>query len=113
MIKTLKRSTIFFIILILTLIIYSIVLGSISADAPYYLSIARDISEGLVPFKDIHTWYAPVMMYINAPIYYVFGNINYFWFLGFQYFITFLSAFVLYRIAKFNKIDNKTALFFA
>jgi len=113
MIRILKYSTLFSIILLIILSIYSIVFGSISADAPYYLSIAKDISEGVVPFKDIRTWYAPVMMYINAPIYYVFGNINYFWFLGFQYFITFLSAFVLYRIAKFNKIDHKTALFFA
>lgn len=113
MIKQLKTSTIFYIILSILLVFFSIWFGSISWDATYYLPIARDISHGLIPYKDIHSWYAPVMMYINAPIYYVFGNINYFWFLGFQYFITFSSAFVLYRIAKFNRIDNKTALFFA
>jgi hypothetical protein len=113
MIKYTKTATFCFIILAFILTFCSFYYGSISADAPYYLSIARDINDGKVPFKDIHTWYAPMMMYMNALLYFCFGNINYFWFLGFQYFIVLLSAYILFKIAIIHNVNRVFAIFFA
>jgi hypothetical protein len=94
MIKYTRTAIFFLLTLSLVLTFCSFYFGSISADAPYYLSIARDISDGLVPFKDIHTWYSPIMMYMNSILYYFFGNINYFWFLGFQFGVTLTASYV-------------------
>lgn len=40
--------------------------GYISADEPYYMGIARDISNAKVVYKDIMNSYTPIVMYIHA-----------------------------------------------
>lgn len=87
-------------ILFLVGILLSLKNTFISADAPYYLSVARDISDGSIPYKDIYLSYTPLMMYINSQIFVVFENVTYEHFLGFQFLILGGSSLVLYTIAS-------------
>lgn len=100
----------FFFSVLLMALIFSLKFSYISADAPYYLSVARDISEGLVPYKNISLAYTPLMMYLNSFIYKMYGNPNYSFFLAFQYLFIAISAWVLYKISRrFFQIDKERA----
>lgn len=90
-------------------ILLSFIWGYISWDAPYYLSIARDISNGFVPYVDIYNSYTPLMMYLNSIIYELIDEPGYFIFLGFQYIMTFFSAFIFYRIGIDKKLKPSEA----
>ena len=56
----------------------------ISADAPFYLAIARDLSEGQVMYKDFINVYTPLMMEINSLLYKVIVHPSYSVFILFQ-----------------------------
>lgn len=70
----------------------------ITADAPVYLSYARDISEGQILYKNLICSYTPLVIYINS-IFFSFFEFNYQYFIIFQYFIILLSSFFLFRLA--------------
>mgnify|MGYP006896886759 CR=1 FL=1 len=83
--RLLKTYNIFWISVLLILIFLSVFHAYIGADAPYYLAISRDISNGLVPFEDINSMYAPAMMYLNSIIFKIFDDPGYHYFLVFKY----------------------------
>ncbi|SDR69417.1 hypothetical protein [Gramella sp. MAR_2010_147] len=89
----------------------SLIYAYISFDAPYYLAIARDISNGLVPYKDISSLYAPLMMYLNSLIFLFFEDPDYNYFLFFQYAIIFSSAGLLYLLARKLNLNKQKSLF--
>lgn len=70
----------------------------ITADAPVYLSYARDISEGQILYKNLICSYTPLVIYFNS-IFFSFFEFNYQYFIVFQYFIILLSSFFLFRLA--------------
>ncbi|PTX42600.1 hypothetical protein C8P64_3030 [Christiangramia gaetbulicola] len=109
MLNQFKIITFIFILIFLFTIYFSISNSYISSDAPYYLSVARDISKGYIPYKDIYLSYTPLMMYMNAPIYYIFEKFNYKNFLIFQYFIIFLTQLIFFKISR-NKSRNSVTL---
>ncbi len=112
--KLLKSFNIFWGSALVILLVMSVLFGYISWDAPYYLSISRDISEGLVPYKDIYNSYTPLMMYLNAVLYKLFSTPGYFTYLIFQYVIIFLATIFLYHILfKSKKIPGASAIFMA
>ena len=83
----------------------------ISADSPYYISIARDISNGLVPYKDINSIYTPAMMYLNSIIFRIFDDPRYHYFLVFQYVLILLSSGLLYLISRNLSLDKWKSAF--
>ncbi|WZL88715.1 hypothetical protein VS868_14050 [Salinimicrobium sp. 3283s] len=83
----------------------------VSFDAPYYLAIARDISNGFVPYKDISSLYAPLMMYLNSLLYVFTEDPQYKYFLIFQYLIIFFSAGLLYLLGKKLNLDQQSSIF--
>ena len=70
----------------------------ISSDAPYYLSVSRDIAKGLVPYKDIYLSYTPLMMYLNASLFLLSEDLSYNFFLLFQVLIIIISLFIYLKI---------------
>lgn len=102
--RLLKLSNFTWILVLVALIFFSIFYAYISTDAPYYLSIARDISNGAVLYKDIYSSYTPVMMYLNAIVYKAFSAPAYQYYLVFQYLIIACSSLLLFGISrKFGK----------
>ena len=98
----------------LTGLILSLVFSYVSSDAPYYLSVARDISQGSVPYKDIYLSYTPLMMYLNALVFLIFEQNHYNYFLFFQFVIIFFSQFVFFKtIRKYFQLSRWPALFLA
>jgi hypothetical protein len=83
----------------------------ISADAAYYIPVARDISDGLIPYKDIRSSYTPIMMYLNSVIFYVISNPDYHIFLVFQYLVIISSLGFLYFICIKLKLDIPRTIF--
>lgn len=104
----LEKLNIFWITILFFLTVFSVSEAYISADAPYYLSVARDISEGLIPYQDINSNYTPLMMYLNSIVFKIIQNPAYHLFLIFQYIIIGLSGFTLFKISK--KLQAGTAL---
>jgi len=101
---------IFFIFLIS--ILFSIIYSHISLDAPYYLSVARDISQGYIPYKDIYLSYTPLMMYLNALVHLSIEEFNYKIFLGFQYAIMLIAQLIYFRLlVRYLKFSILHALF--
>ncbi len=109
--RLLKISNIFWTSVLLFLIFFGIFYAYIGADAPYYLAISRDISNGLVPFKDINSMYAPAMMYINSIIFRIFDVPGYHYFLVFQYLLILLSSGFLYLICRKLDLDKLKSAF--
>ncbi len=109
--RLLKTYNTFWIIVLLCLVFLSIFYAYISADAPYYLGISRDISNGFVPYKDILSLYAPLMMYMNSLLYVFLDAPAYHYFLIFQYFLIFISTGILYLIGKKLDLSNSTSIF--
>lgn len=97
------------IIFSLIAIIFSYVFLYIGADAGFYLPISRDISQGLVVYKDIYSGYTPLMMYFNALVYYIFPNANFYILNLFHYLIIFLNGLVFYLYLVKRNFEIKHA----
>ncbi|MFV9482477.1 hypothetical protein ACNI3T_01490 [Christiangramia sp. ASW11-125] len=99
-------TSLIFVVTIFLAIYYS----HISLDAPYYLSVSRDIAFGSIPYKDVYLSYTPLMMYLNALVYLAIDQFNYKIFLGFQFFIMLLSQLLLFKLVvkyfKFSKLNS-------
>ena len=109
--KQLKAANIFWVFILGILIFLSVLYSYISIDAPYYLSIAEDISTGLILYKDIYSSYTPVMMYLNSIISFLFHDPDYKYYLIFQYFIIAVSSGVLFKICKHLNLNNSLSIF--
>ncbi len=93
-----RKYILFYSIASFFLLLFSLLWCSISDDSAYYLCIARDISRGLVPYKDISNVYTPVMMYWNSLLFFFMEEFYYPAFLGFQYIVIMTCSFWLYKI---------------
>jgi len=109
--KQLRISNIIWTLVLILLIYLSIFYSFISADAPYYLSIARDISDGLILYKDILNSYTPAMMYLNSMIFRIFDDPGYHYFLVFQYVLILISSGFLYLICRKLDLDKLKSAF--
>lgn len=109
--KLLRISNIIWTFVLMTLLFLSIFYSFISADAPYYLSVARDLSNGLILFKDILNSYTPVMMYLNSVVFRIFDDPGYHYFLIFQYVIILMSSGFLYLICRRLDLDKLKSTF--
>lgn len=92
------------------LIVLSIAYAFISTDAPYYLSMARDISRGYVPYKDIFSSYTPVMMYLNS-IFHLLGDPSYHLFLIFQYTVAATGVGFFYMVSRKEGLPKSFSIF--
>ena len=109
--KLYRLTNYFWGIVLFLLLISSVYFAYISTDAPYYLSMARDISNGFVPYKDIFTSYTPVMMYLNSLVNLLKDNPPYQLFLGFQYLIISVSVGFFYKIIRKEGLKKTLAVF--
>jgi len=109
--RLLKFSNFFWGLVLALLIILSIAYSFISTDAPYYLSMARDVSRGFVPYKDIFTSYTPVMMYLNSFVHYFTGNPSYQLLLAFQYIVIAIGVGFFYQICRKEELGKKSSVF--
>ena len=109
--RLLKFSNFFWGIVLALLIILSIAYSFISTDAPYYLSMARDVSRGFVPYRDIFTSYTPVMMYLNSFVHYFTGDPSYQLLLAFQYAVIAIGVGFFYQICRKEKLGKKSSVF--
>lgn len=109
--RLLKLYNIFWTSVLALLIILSLIYAFISTDAPYYLSMARDIANGHVPYKDIFSSYTPVMMYLNSLVHQLVENPSYHLLLAFQYLITALGVGFFYKISREENLGKFASLF--
>ncbi len=98
-------------VVLLIILFLSVFYAFISTDAPYYIAISRDISNGTIPYKDLYNTYTPVMMYLNSFIYGVLNNPGYHVFLIFQYLVIGVSVVLFYKICQKLKVDKVRSLF--
>ncbi|WP_157514626.1 hypothetical protein [Christiangramia portivictoriae] len=93
------------------LLVLSIAYSFISTDAPYYLSMARDVSRGYAPYKDIFTSYTPVMMYLNSLVHYFIDTPSYKLLLTFQYFVITIGVVFFYQICRKEELERNLSIF--
>lgn len=109
--KAIKYLNLLWSIVLIALIFFSLKFAHISADAPFYLAVSRDISQGIVPYKDIYTIYTPLMMYINSIVYLLFDSPPYLYFLTLQILFMLFSGIILFKILDAKKIPKNIAIF--
>lgn len=109
--KLLKPTNYFWGTVLFFLLILSVVFAYISTDAPYYLSMARDIALGSIPYKDIFSSYTPVAMYLNALVRIVSDHPSYHLFLIFQYCIITVSVIFFYKISRSEGLGKSLSAF--
>lgn len=103
-----KRYKIFFPIGALILLFVGFILSYrfsyISSDAPYYLMVAKDISQGAIPYKDLYLSYTPLMMYLNSLMFLIFEEPDYNLFLLFQFLVVIIILCFFYKtiLSYFN-----------
>ena len=81
-------------------------ISNINPDAGYYLSIAKDIGEGLVPYKDVMLSYPPLTIYILSLAEIIVDNPGYSDYLYVVFLFQILSCFLVYKIAYFINKDR-------
>ena len=109
--KLLKQANYFWGIVLFLLLILSVVFAYISTDAPYYLSMARDIALGSIPYKDIFSSYTPVAMYLNSVVRLITDNPSYHLFLTFQYCIMAISVVFFFKISRSEGLEKALSIF--
>ncbi len=82
-----------------------------STDAGYYIPVARDIADGLVPFRDFALDYTPLASYIFALPYRIAPQPPYEIFLGIQFLFLAAGSLLLYRILETAGYSATLALF--
>jgi len=105
-------STYLVLLLLLASTIAVVKFAWISADAPYYISVARDLSESKVVYKDFTSIYTPLVMYLNSILFVLFSGPSYLYFLIFQLLIIFTGGALFYFIiSRIIKLDYHYSLF--
>ncbi|TVZ28205.1 hypothetical protein JM83_3314 [Gillisia sp. Hel_I_86] len=109
--KRLKLINFFWGIVLFFLLLLSVVFAYISTDAPYYLSMARDIALGYIPYRDIFSSYTPIAMYLNSLVRLLTDNPSYHLFLTFQYCIIAISVLFFYKISRSEGLGKALSAF--
>lgn len=81
----------------------------IGMDAGYYLSISRDLSQGVKIYKELYTEYPPIAMYFLSLPYFVSANPVYELFYLIYYLFILMSAFILFKTLIMESISKKMA----
>ena len=101
-------------LLVSIIVLLSLNMSWVSADAAYYLSIARDIANGAVPYGGIKMHYTPLMMYLNSILYIVIAKPSYNTFLILQILLIATTGLVLFKVLlKIFHIKKNVALYVA
>jgi 4-amino-4-deoxy-L-arabinose transferase-like glycosyltransferase len=82
--------------------------SDINPDGGYYLSISRDIGNGLIPYKDVLLSYPPLTMYIMSLAGIIKDNPEYSDYLNIVFLFEILSCFLVYKITYFINKDRAT-----
>lgn len=77
----------------------------ISADAPYYLTLARHLSAGEALYKDVMNDYTPLVIYFFSIFYWFADNPNYLIFLTGQLLVILFSGLLVYRNLRLYQVD--------
>ena len=109
--KLLRISNFFWLIIVIAALLLNLKYAFISPDAAFYIPVARDISGGLVLYKDIQCSYTPIMMVLNSLIFNIISQPPYHVFIIFQYLVIITSLVFLFFICSKLKLD-KTRTFF-
>lgn len=94
---------------LITSILFSIKYAWVSADAPYYLSVARDISEGKILFKEIVSQYTPFVMVLFSYVFLLTKHPSYVIFLVVHLFVIVLNSAVLFYLLQYIKLNKVKA----
>lgn len=95
---------------LLLLLAAGIFLLPVTGDAPFYVSMARDIAHGLVPYRDIRLNYTPLVMYFNSIGWLLWERPPFAFFVFLQYAVIVASGFALYGIARKKELSPDRAL---
>lgn len=96
-----------FLVLMLVAALYLCIDNSwVSADAPYFISVGRDISEGKVLYKEVVDQYTPLVSIVFSTVY-LFSELPSFnVFVAIQLLTTLLASFILFRLFQSMKIGT-------
>lgn len=81
-------------------------LAWVSADAPYYLTLARHVSNGDSLYKDVINDYTPMVVYFFSIFYRSMGDPDYVVFLSGQLVVILLSGILVYLNLRLYKVDS-------
>src|SRR5688500_18525587 len=96
-------------VLFVASIFFSVHYAWISADAPYYISVGRDISDGKVLFKDVIDHYTPFVSVLYSYIYALYDQPPFTAFMVFHLLVIVLSGSVFFFLLRAIKLDTINA----
>ena len=81
---------------------YALFYATIDSDAGYCLSLARDVTEGRILYKDVVFHYTPLIIYLFSLVKLLsFSYYNYTLVLLFQFIVITVDSFLVYKISAF------------
>src|SRR5690606_17740864 len=84
---------------------FSVRYAWVSADAPYFLSVGRDISEGKILYKDVIHQYTPLVSIIFGFVYSFLDHPSFNIFVTLQLLATALNSILLFRLFTLLSVD--------
>jgi hypothetical protein len=86
--------------ILITSVFFSVYFAWISADAPYYISVGRDVSEGKVLFRDVVDHYTPLVSVLFSYVYTVYDNPPFTAFVVVHLSVIVLSSWVMFLLLR-------------